>query len=243
MTHLPWCMSGSLTRSSRENVPGIPDACATRNFAYLVGVPWEVIDSITHDKMCVSQGWLVCRVGHSWSCQDRGWLNSLRTALPTAALPKSWSCTPGQCRDDQGKIMRFCCVRCVGVNDECINYLLWGMSGELPPCICPTNEIPIKFQIWKIKKCFIIQSSAVTMWSNMILHMVLRKQQQNRNQTSDSQQTRQTSPSRVSYGVSIMRNLKKIDRVITAPHCICCHICPITMKFCTSWTAILSWYV
>ena len=33
--HVPWCMSGSLTCSGRENVPGIPSACATRNFTYL----------------------------------------------------------------------------------------------------------------------------------------------------------------------------------------------------------------
>ena len=34
--HVPWCMSGSLTRDGGENVPGIPVACATRNFTYLV---------------------------------------------------------------------------------------------------------------------------------------------------------------------------------------------------------------
>ena len=37
--HVPWCMSGSLTNGGRENVPGIPGACATRNFAYLVRGP------------------------------------------------------------------------------------------------------------------------------------------------------------------------------------------------------------
>ena len=36
MHHVPWCMSGSLTRCGGENVPGIPGACATRNFAYMV---------------------------------------------------------------------------------------------------------------------------------------------------------------------------------------------------------------
>ena len=37
VTHVPWCMSGSLTRGGGENVPGIPGAwCATRNFTYLV---------------------------------------------------------------------------------------------------------------------------------------------------------------------------------------------------------------
>ena len=44
--HVPWWMPGSLTSSflwSRcgENVPGIPGACATRNFTYLVRGPWS----------------------------------------------------------------------------------------------------------------------------------------------------------------------------------------------------------
>ena len=29
MTHVPWCMAGSLTRGGGENVPGIPGACTT----------------------------------------------------------------------------------------------------------------------------------------------------------------------------------------------------------------------
>ena len=41
VTHVPWCMSGSLTRGGGENVPGIPGACAARNFAYLVRGPWH----------------------------------------------------------------------------------------------------------------------------------------------------------------------------------------------------------
>ena len=36
VTHVPRCMSGSLTRGGGENVPGIPGACATRHFGYLV---------------------------------------------------------------------------------------------------------------------------------------------------------------------------------------------------------------
>ena len=39
VTHVPWCMSGSLTRGGGENSPGIPGACATRNFAYLARGP------------------------------------------------------------------------------------------------------------------------------------------------------------------------------------------------------------
>ena len=40
VTHVPWCMSGSLTGGGGENVPGIPGACTTRNFTYLVRGPW-----------------------------------------------------------------------------------------------------------------------------------------------------------------------------------------------------------
>ena len=38
VTHVPWCMSGSLTRS------GIPGACAIRNFTYLLRGPWLSYD-------------------------------------------------------------------------------------------------------------------------------------------------------------------------------------------------------
>ena len=38
---VPWYMSGSLTRGGGENVPGIPGACANRNFTYLVRCPWN----------------------------------------------------------------------------------------------------------------------------------------------------------------------------------------------------------
>ena len=47
--HVPWCMPESLTsgsirsRCGGKNVPGIPGACATRNFKYLVRGPWETM--------------------------------------------------------------------------------------------------------------------------------------------------------------------------------------------------------
>ena len=43
VTHVPWCMSGSLTRGGGENVPGIPGACATRSFRYLIWGPLILI--------------------------------------------------------------------------------------------------------------------------------------------------------------------------------------------------------
>ena len=39
VTHVPWCMSGSLTRSCGEDVSGIAGACVTRNFTYLARGP------------------------------------------------------------------------------------------------------------------------------------------------------------------------------------------------------------
>ena len=39
VTHMPWCMSGSLTRDGGENVPGILGA--THNFPYLARGPWH----------------------------------------------------------------------------------------------------------------------------------------------------------------------------------------------------------
>ena len=39
ITHVPCCISGSLTRCDGENVPGIPGACATHNFTYLARGP------------------------------------------------------------------------------------------------------------------------------------------------------------------------------------------------------------
>ena len=39
LTHVPWCMSGSLTHGGGEKVPGITGGCATSNFTYLVRGP------------------------------------------------------------------------------------------------------------------------------------------------------------------------------------------------------------
>ena len=58
ITHVPWCMSGSLTRGGGENVPGIPGACANRNCVYLVRGPCldDGIFILCHIPDCVSPG-------------------------------------------------------------------------------------------------------------------------------------------------------------------------------------------
>ena len=40
VTHVPWCIQWSLTHCGGENVPGIPGACATHNFTYLIRGPY-----------------------------------------------------------------------------------------------------------------------------------------------------------------------------------------------------------
>ena len=54
VTHVPWCMPGSLTsgflwKRRRGNFPGIPGACATCNFTYLVRGPC-IVKTIQHAK-------------------------------------------------------------------------------------------------------------------------------------------------------------------------------------------------
>ena len=53
VTHVPWCMPGSLINISfevggGENVPGIPSACATRSFTCLVRGPLSQEDNINY---------------------------------------------------------------------------------------------------------------------------------------------------------------------------------------------------
>ena len=55
VTHVPWCMSGSLTRGGEENVPSVPGACATRIFTYLGKRPIPVA-SFAKPPPCLGHG-------------------------------------------------------------------------------------------------------------------------------------------------------------------------------------------
>ena len=68
VTHVPWCMLGSLTRGGGENVPGIPGACAIRNITYLVRGPWIIENKdgsfdkshqATFLKVCIHTPWYI----------------------------------------------------------------------------------------------------------------------------------------------------------------------------------------
>ena len=55
VTHVPWCMSGSLTCIGGENVPGIPGACATCHFTYLARGPLRHVFPIFSISWCLRQ--------------------------------------------------------------------------------------------------------------------------------------------------------------------------------------------
>ena len=71
----------------------------------------------------------------------------------------------------------------------------------------------IHYYQYKVKCCY------NTVQFITILHTALQWQWQKVYQILESQQTPHTSPSRVSYGVSIVRIWEEIDRLITEPHC------------------------
>ena len=69
--------------------------------------------------------------------------------------------------------------------------------------------------------CFVhIRCSYDVIQYKMILHISLQWLLQNMNQGLHSQKTRHISPSRASYGVPVVRILKEINHIMSAPHCI-----------------------
>ena len=74
VTHVPWCMPGSLTRGGGENVPGIPGVCATCNFKYLVRGPYHKIrlNTILFNHHLGLDGHYICKhpfqdIENTWS--------------------------------------------------------------------------------------------------------------------------------------------------------------------------------
>ena len=69
VTHVPWCMSGLLTRGGGGNVPGIPGACATRNFTYLARGTWPNLDGgSTKPPLKLKHSWVITRDCWTWMC-------------------------------------------------------------------------------------------------------------------------------------------------------------------------------
>ena len=87
VTHVPWCMPGSLTSSflwnrSRGNVIGIPGACATRNFTYRVRGPW-----VSKAVNCCSKALIMKVLFFILLCRVRNLIYDLLPELCWALLP------------------------------------------------------------------------------------------------------------------------------------------------------------
>ena len=78
VTHVPWCMSGSLTCGDEENVPGIPGACA------------PAILRIWQEAHCITlMGAVHCPYGHANTCKD-----TEHTKTPHISPPKETYLVP-----------------------------------------------------------------------------------------------------------------------------------------------------
>ena len=88
VTHVPWCMSGSLTCAGRENVPGIPQRMRTRNFTYLARGPsynfhyrsrWTVKLSSLWYSNVFEKCHMICVILRDWyprlGVSNYGWIN------------------------------------------------------------------------------------------------------------------------------------------------------------------------
>ena len=90
VSHVPWCISGSLTRCSGENVPGIPGAYATRNFTYLARCPLKYYEHFLNflghkcsHIVTVQLSWLRSRLD---ICIVMAWLHQ----CPSKRMPRTF---------------------------------------------------------------------------------------------------------------------------------------------------------
>ena len=96
VTHVPWCMSGSLTQSGGENVPGIPGAYKTHKSAYLArnhpqtnyecGVITQIYSSNQTEITCVINQFAACRNRELVSLNAN---SSFRFVLSGSCIPGS----------------------------------------------------------------------------------------------------------------------------------------------------------
>ena len=91
VTHVPWCMSGSLTRSGGENVPS---ACATRNFMYLVRGPYRVpqgfaLGLFLFTIYILPLGEIIKKIGMQFYMYTEDWHIYMYTILATSDINQS----------------------------------------------------------------------------------------------------------------------------------------------------------
>ena len=84
VTHVPWCMSGSLTRGGGENVPGIPGACAPAILRIWQEVLWREALLLLQRQLIYSEPMheIGLKYNHSWFSQNSSVLNIYFLAYP-----------------------------------------------------------------------------------------------------------------------------------------------------------------
>ena len=104
VTHVPWCMPGSLNRGDRENVPGIPGTRATCYFTYLVRGPCKRRSDITVTYLILAH-----TEGFSKHCphDDLGAWRRGQAPRVSGEVTRVW----GQ-KVVQGNGRHLCCVFC-----------------------------------------------------------------------------------------------------------------------------------
>ena len=118
MTHVPWCMSGSLTCGDGENVPGIPGACTPAILRIWQESHWR--DSHEHIS---SEFQLI------WKAFDHKtqWKVSIKMASIASYIsadchePKLYSLFQHGLNDNGGSA-------CLATNSACRQWILWSFN-------------------------------------------------------------------------------------------------------------------
>ena len=76
VTHVLWCILGSLTRGGGENVPGIPGACTTRNVTYLVKGPLMTDPCLEFCRCGKMNTWRGTQMRRTWETCVLNWVTS-----------------------------------------------------------------------------------------------------------------------------------------------------------------------
>ena len=142
-------------------------------------------------------------------------------------------------------LFRLYCWHVVGIRNKNIHMPLNHTWHLYPPKLCHLVILWCLQTLWYFLSD-LSESGALALWANCrnlfyshqntvechfnvincitISHKTLPWHRQNINQTLNSQKTPHVSPLLVSYRVSIVRMWEKIDRVMTASHCMCCSV-------------------
>ena len=77
VSHVPWCMSGSLTHGGRENVPGIRGACTTHNFTCLSRGPLnKIVDLLPYEICLIDNNHYLTMSCHKFSATVFQWFRA-----------------------------------------------------------------------------------------------------------------------------------------------------------------------